>query len=661
MDLTMRILVIVCSICLNMAVVAQYSEPAWHYTIDGFNDADITDLEVDDEGNTYASVNYCGALHLEGNKGRILPDAPHVHGVLLKLDQKGKLIWCHGFKSLFDNRINDLTLDREGNVYITGFGDGLMHFPGKSDNMIVGREKLPNEYHNPQGMYVAKYSKQGERLWVNYWSSKWAEGKSVAVNSEGMVVLSYYSYDALTNKDEVIDPFSRTPNEQVKVSLAYFQPDGKLISIQPFQILKTDSNVRVPRLRFDQQDNLFMYGLFQKSIQLSPEDSLTNDGYYDSWDSYLVKYNKQKELLWYRQLGGQNIQLLDDIDIADDGSVYGTGQYSYECILMDAIKPAQKSRFEYKSGNNFFYFHLFADGETDFIRYEEGREYNGSFMGVSIDLDVNAQTHIIGSFTDTLQIDNFDLQGANYPSSGFSSTWDEAELIQLDETSKLDTSWMISIRVRSAGGTYAMGSMFWGKNAQVKINGKYQKLSSKDYGRGSVIVGGAVRRLNDNNEVLAEQKESRRLERLESIESLFVCTSKKLAEAPTTWYPVSAPEPGLVQPGDPTMPNTGTAVTIDPSIINSPCGVVIEDKEASLFPNPTKGPATVKLKGMEGGIALIEVFSDRGQLIYSQRVQVPTNDYNVDFDMTDAAAGTYFVRITHEGFEKALRLVKMKI
>jgi hypothetical protein len=83
--------------------------------------------------------------------------------------------------------------------------------------------------------------------------------------------------------------------------------------------------------------------------------------------------------------------------------------------------------------------------------------------------------------------------------------------------------------------------------------------------------------------------------------------------------------------------------------------------EASLFPNPTTGPVTVRLKGMEGSTTQLDVFSDKGQLIYSQRVQVPANDYNVEFDMANAATGTYFVRITHAGFEKALRLVRARI
>jgi hypothetical protein len=635
------------------AMTAQYGEPAWLYTIDAFNDADISDLEVDDQGNTYVTVNYMGTLNLEGNNGRLLDPASHMHGVLLKLSPQGKLIWSRGFKSAFDNRINDLTIGPDGGVFVTGFGDGLMNFPGKSDNMLVGRERGPNEYHQPQGIYLAKYSKDGDRMWVHYWNTTWGEGKSIAVNSKGEVAWSYYHYTDLTRDGELIDAFPRTESSKVKVSLAWFNPDGKLNRIEPFQFLPSDSNVKAPSLRFDRQDHFYCFGLFKGSIHLSPTDSLTNDGYYESWDSYLAKYDNQNKLLWKRQLGGQNIQLLDDIDIAADGSIYGTGQYSYECILMDGIKPAYKSAYEYKSGNNFFLFHLFDDGETDFMRYQEGKGYNGSFMGVSIDQDVNDLTHVIGSFTDTLEIDGFDLQGVVYPSSGFISTWEGSRLVQLDEIARMEKSWYISTGVRSSETAYAVGGMYYGEDVRLKINGSDVKLSSKDYGRGSAVFGGAVKRKEPHEEVLAEQREARRLERLESIEALFACTSKELADSPTTWYPVIPSEPGTIEPG-------GQA-TVDPLLSNSPCGVLIEEMEASLFPNPTTGPVTVRLKGMEGSTTQLDVFSDKGQLIYSQRVQVPANDYNVEFDMANAATGTYFVRITHAGFEKALRLVRARI
>lgn len=624
---------------------AQWSDPSWLFTIDAYTDADISDVEVDDDGNTYVSANYQGSLKLEGNTGKLLANAPHMAGVLLKLDSKGKLLWCRGFESAFDNRINDLSLGADGFLYITGFGDGIMHFPGKHGDVVFGREKVNGEYHQPQGIYVAKYSKEGERIWVNFWSTAWGEGKSVAANSKGEVVWSYYHYTDLKIGDKIIDAFPRVTTNEVKVSLAYFKQDGTLIKIEPFQILSSTSNVRCPSVKFDHHDNRYCFGQFSKSIQLSPDDSLKNDGYYEGMDSYLAKYNSEGKYLWSRQFGGQNDQHLTDIDFGDDGTIYGTGEYSFECILMDAIKPAQQSRYEYKAGRSFFYFHLHEDSETDFIRFEEGKRYTSAITGASIDLDVNGQTHIVGYFNDTLQVEDHTIQSPIASTASYTSTWDGNDLTQFSELAKTEKSWASARQVRSGKKSYAIGAMYYGSDVKMMINGKEVTVSNWEHGRASLIYGGSVRAFKNHEVIATTTREMQRHERLQSIEALFACKDPSLAESTTTWYPTLDSIPSLE--------NTWT----NPS----PCGVVIETLEATLYPNPTEGPVSILLKGMMSGLTQLDIFSERGQLIYTQRIQVPDDNYTLDLDLTSAATGTYIVRITHDRFEKALRLVKVKM
>jgi hypothetical protein len=378
---------------------------------------------------------------------------------------------------------------------------------------------------------------------------------------------------------------------------------------------------------------------------LSPQDSLTNDGYYDSEDAYLVKFDSLHQVIWKRQWGGQNIQALSDIDIAADGSIYGTGFYSYECIFMDEIKSSQIKKDDHRAGNSLLYFHLFEDGELDFIRYEEGKRYDDNFAGTSIDLDINGRVHIVGNFTDTLQFESHVIESPKYPASSFSSEWKGDSLVQLSKIGQAEESWLLCTRVRSSKEAYAMGAIYYGSDVQLKINGKNEKLGFADYGRASVILGGMVAPEIVDSTMFADQRESRRLRRLKSVEPLFACSSKRIQELPSTWYP--------------TLYENST---IDSLTLNdNSCGVDIKNLEALLFPNPTNGPATIRLKGMEGEMTQIDIYSERGQLMYSQRVLVPTDEYDVVFDMGDSAAGIYIVRIRHGNFEKALRLVKMKI
>ena len=107
--------------------LAQSATPKWVYILDGFQDADVTDVEVDKQGNTYVSANYSGTISIPELKVD-LPRAPHVHGLILKLDKNGKPIWVRSVVSVFDNRINDITLAANGDVLFTGFADGKAEF-----------------------------------------------------------------------------------------------------------------------------------------------------------------------------------------------------------------------------------------------------------------------------------------------------------------------------------------------------------------------------------------------------------------------------------------------------------------------------------------------------------------------------------------------------
>jgi hypothetical protein len=62
---------------------------------------------------------------------------------------------------------------------------------------------------------------------------------------------------------------------------------------------------------------------------------------------------------------------------------------------------------------------------------------------------------------------------------------------------------------------------------------------------------------------------------------------------------------------------------------------------------------------MVGGSTRVDIFSNNGQLLLSKSIDIQESTFNLSFDLSSVAAGTYFVRIIHDGYEKALRVVKV--
>jgi hypothetical protein len=620
---------------------AQVPDATWAFEIDGYRDVDIADIVLDSAGNTYAALNYSGDLELPMLKKK-LPYSRHVHGLILKINPSGKVLWAHAFKSAFDNRIRDIALAPGGDLLITGFGDGLLYFPGRKDTLKVGIEEelKNNNYVRHQGLYVARYSPVGERKWVNYWNCFWGEGISVAANSLDEVHLILYSKGDLKKEGKIIESHPHNPEQNYKVSHAVFSGKGDLISMKTITYEKGDRRNPHHRIEFDKDNNIIRYGFFWGSLSLSPEETLFNDPYKDGIDSYLAKYSSTGKLLWTKKVGGQNAQAIKDIVIAPDNSIYATGYYNYECILSSGISVQKKSRYEWKSGYSFFYFHLFEDGEVDFLRFEDNKGYDSYVEGNSIALGPSDEIHIVGSFNDTLLIEGFQLSTWHHNHHSFHSRWEKDKLVSLSMIGQAPKGRLLAQNIDINGNKFAGAGSYIGDDAGMDIQGKFRKFTNNKSGRCSFIYGGVLK--DKENEFFLVSRDSIKAMKKKFINRLLICDNP-LSEIPANfWYPKL---PASEQPED-------------LSIIQTPCGNVIY-MEAVLYPNPTQNQLNLKLKGMEGSIN-VELYTESGQLILSFRTEEVPKEHIINMDVSALSSGKYFIITSNAQYRKALRFIKIR-
>ena len=620
-------------------VFAQSVTPKWVYILDGWQDADVTDLEVDVEGNTYVSANYSGTIKLDGIKEEF-PRSPHVHGLILKLDKMGKPLWAHPIVSANDNRINDISIAPNGDLLFTGFVDGKAVFKGKKNTVRFGRDKDHHEYHQPQSVYAARYTSDGELIWVKSFNTVWGEGLSIASNSKDEVYFNLYYKNYIKDGSIMLDTFPKNQKIDTKAVTIKLNKKGEFESVMALAFFKSSSYINVHRLKIDKNDNLYQFGTFTGSIKFSEKDSLSNLSYEEGLDSYLVKYSPEGNVEWVNKIGGQNTQMLNEIQIGSDGSIYGTGYYSYECTISSGISLIQKSKFEYKAGQSFFYFGISSEGELNFIRYEEQRKYSTSLIGSSIALDDFDNAHIVGAFNDTIEINGKELYQSYRTEKYFYSRWKNDKLEDLSTHDISSNSFLLARRISIGIGQFAAGGLYVGDKAEMVIDGKKHKLTVNEYGRSSFIYGGTVPKRKETEPLIVLK--SRRNLYLSDLKPLLACLSPKEEVANSVWFPTADSIPSRER-----------------WLSESPCGREVKAMEALLYPNPSKGATTLKLIGMMGGSSQVDVFSETGQLMFSQKIQLPANEYEMGLDLSNVSSGIYFVRIVHGGFEKALRFVKI--
>jgi hypothetical protein len=616
-------------ICSN----AQLPDFSWKLVLRGNNTAWLADLVVDNNGNSYAAVNFTAPIKIPGLEKQNFGYPGHVNGLIIKINKAGKPQWAHPFKSGFDNRINDIALAPGGDLLITGFGDGVMQFPGLKDTLKLGKAKAPDYYRYNQGFYVARYAPDGERKWVQYYDSPWGEGISVAVNSRNIISFSFYFTGTMKQHGAIIDSVPDRKTEYRHCLAELEGHSGKLVDFRTMQDQPSGAGVSMKaKLLYDAADNLLVYGYFNRRINITATDSLTNDGYYEGSDSYIAKLDIQGKLLWAKKIGGQSSQSLADIDIAADNSVYATGYYNYECLLSDGASVIQKSKYEYKSGYSFFYLHLFEDGEADFIRYEDSKGYSSYFNGENLALDNAGNTHLVGYFTDTLRVDGHEA-ATNNVYSGFCSEWNGAELKQIGRVGATSNRGIMTRHIDIRNNVYAIGGAFDNDSAILQtITGRRVPVSGTEFG--SVFIVGGRLQTADKTGIKEIAVKDVRQQRVELVQSITACTTTK-EPAADVWLPVNKDKTG------------------------PPCGNEVRGMAVTLFPNPTRGEVKVKLTGITG-TAQLEIFSNKGELILSNRLQDAFDGQVVTLDLSVLADATYIVRITHKNFQKGLMVVKMR-
>jgi hypothetical protein len=90
---------------------------------------------------------------------------------------------------------------------------------------------------------------------------------------------------------------------------------------------------------------------------------------------------------------------------------------------------------------------------------------------------------------------------------------------------------------------------------------------------------------------------------------------------------------------------------------------MIREKENAgnllVFPNPVKNELKISFGGLPGGNYSLTLYDALGKLILSSDVNVSENNYHTLINLTETAAGNYFLKIEKENFLETVKINKV--
>ena len=612
-------LLIILFTCWNAE--AQPQDITWCYAIDSLKNEEVINTIFDEEGNIYVAINYQSRKN--GKPHTYNYRRQNYQSLLLKFDTMGQLLWKQDIHSSMDVRTTALAIAPNGDVLITGTGDGRIDFSGRVVDIAIHRSSV---YYG--GIFLARLNKEGDYQWVQSWESElWATTLTIAVSQKNEIYLGFLHRGNLKNKDQIFEKYIEQPNPFRQLVLAKLSENGvKLES----HVLSEDRSGAPDLLtiQFDKQNNLMLYGHYQENLSLLNVEPIHHTNRVLGLNSFMAKYDQNDSLLWMINIGGIWDQVISDITIAPDGSIYLAGIYKRECILSDRKITYSNSIYDESSpidfGINFFFCHLLSDGTIDFVKYKYHTTTSPFlFRTEALAVDEQGNIHQVGTYKGNVEIEGKQLSSSWYQQQPFYAIWQDQQLVALSELSDAPFGQFTADNFSISNQHFVGSARYTDKDTYININGQKVNLPAPNGWPVSFIYGGSFPR-NNSSVVMAEVDSSKTNL---SVEQNF---NKDILNVR------SSANDSLNQD------STKNSLT---------------DIDITLFPSPTSDQVHLKfhrkLERMRLGM-----YSNLGQLLFTQQLNHMEEGNTLTFNVSELPAGIYYFRLNSEGEQKVFSFVK---
>ncbi|MBG8553680.1 T9SS type A sorting domain-containing protein [Hymenobacter guriensis] len=173
---------------------------------------------------------------------------------------------------------------------------------------------------------------------------------------------------------------------------------------------------------FDAAGNLYDAGYFTETITIGGT-TLKSKG---AIDVYLAKFSPTGALLWVRQLGTANDELIYGICLDAANNVYLTGTFTASLDLGNGVKLTGNS-----NPYNFFAFVLrySSQGIAEWAQQNSSNDYAAAFANKA-SVDAAGNVVVIGLFSASLTIDNATITTSPFTTAFFLATFSSSGVLQ---------------------------------------------------------------------------------------------------------------------------------------------------------------------------------------------------------------------------------------
>ena len=421
----------------------------WVVGIGGTGDDVPEAIALDVFGNLYVAGRFQGAVDFDPGPGVTELTSPAGESdasiFVAKYSPTGSLIWARAMGGVQVSEAQDIAVDVQGNVYITGwFNQKADLDPGPGEFIVTS----PNFGE----LFVVKLNTNGEFVW-GYANSNPTSvlGFGIAVDDTGNVYATG-SFRGTVEFDPGAGSTTLTSGTGDDIFAIKLDPNGNLLWARGMGGADTNSGRAID---VDPNGNVYIGGNFQGTVDLNPGAGSFIRESGGSRDVFVTKLDNNGNFVWAKAMGGTGLNELRGLTVDADGRVHIAGFFNDTANFDPDI-----TNFELTStiGEDAFVAKLNTGGALMWAK-ALGVPFASRGLGITLDNDGNVYT--TGDFVGTTDFNpgagTFNLTSAGSNDAFISKLTSDGNFVWAKSVGGTGGDWGGGIAVSPLGAVHVTG------------------------------------------------------------------------------------------------------------------------------------------------------------------------------------------------------------
>lgn len=362
----------------------------WTARLGGTNFDHAYAVMADDSGNVYTTGSYEGIFDLDPGPGfNVFVSAGDADVFVSKLDKDGNMLWAFTFGGTAEDYGEALSIDQDGNVYVTGYFNGASDFePGSGVTSLTSA----GDYD----AFLSKFDADGNFLWaIRLGGTNADQVKDMTVDTAGNIVL-VGNFNGTADFDPGVGNFNMTSAGGNDIFIVKIDGSGQLVWASRFGDIGHDIARGVA---IDSDNNILTTGRFAATVDFDLGAGVANLISNGMEDAFIFKMNEDADYIWAVNIGAGLLDEGTAIHVDTAGRVYTAGYFEGTADFDPGVGENTMTSF---GAEDIFISVLDADGLFIMARQMGGA---GLEKAHAIDTDTAGNIYTSGYFVEEADFD----------------------------------------------------------------------------------------------------------------------------------------------------------------------------------------------------------------------------------------------------------------